>query len=334
MEVDAVIPRHRSDVGRHKVWRQAEAYLYMLPAVLVVIIFLLYPAAYTFYVSFTDWDGLTAPEFIGLQNYLQMFKEPVFGTSVVNTIIWVVATLLFPVGLGLLLAVFVNRIPLQEFFKAVFYLPYAISATSIAVIWTYMLAPTGVVNELLKTIGLDALAKPWLQMPPWNTISMLVAFTWQTTGTNMILFLVGLQSIPTDLVEAAKLDGATDMGVFWRIILPLSKPVLATVALWSAVGHWNAYFDVLIYITDRAKYTLQIILRRVLLESELDAMNMAQLASGQGGQVEALDRAREMPTSETVKAALLIVTTVPILMVYPFVQRYFVKGILLGSIKG
>ena len=194
MEVEVAIAQRRAGVGWPKLWKQAEAYVYMLPAVLFVVVFLLYPAAYTFYVSFTDWDGLTAPEFIGLQNYLQMFKEPVFGTSVVNTVIWVVATLLFPVGLGLLLAVFVNRIPLQGFFKAIFYLPYAISATSIAVIWTYMLAPTGVVNELLRTIGLDALAKPWLLMPPWNTISMLVAFTWQTTGTNMILFLVGLQS--------------------------------------------------------------------------------------------------------------------------------------------
>jgi multiple sugar transport system permease protein len=237
----------------------------MLPAILFVAIFLLYPAAYTLYASFTDWDGLTTPEFIGLDNYLQMFKEPVFSTSVVNTIIWVVATLLFPVGLGLLLAVFVNRIPLQEFFKAIFYLPYAISATSIAVIWTYMLAPTGIVNEVLKMVGLGALAKPWLLMPPWNTITMLMAFTWQTTGTNMILFLVGLQSIPTDLIEAAKLDGATAFQTFRRVILPLLRPI-TTVVITIAVVNSFKVFDLIWVMTQggpfRSSETLAVTMYR------------------------------------------------------------------------
>ena len=147
-------------------WTRVEPYVYMLPAILFVAIFLLYPAAYTFYISFTKWDGLNPPEFIGFANYIQMFNETVFGTSLLNTLIWVVATLIFPVGLGLMLAVFVNRIPFQGFYKAVFYLPYAISATSAAVIWNFMLSPTGVINEALSTVGLDALAKPWLMMPP------------------------------------------------------------------------------------------------------------------------------------------------------------------------
>ena len=265
MEVNAVITKERSGVNWHRLWRRAEAYLYMLPAILFVLIFLLYPAVYTFYVSFTDWDGLTAPEFIGLQNYLQMFREPVFGTSVVNTIIWVIATLLFPVGLGLLLAVFVNRIPFQEFFKAIFYLPYAISATSIAVIWTYMLAPTGVVNEALRTVGLDALTKPWLLMPPWNTITMLMAFTWQTTGTNMILFLVGLQSIPTDLIEAAKLDGANAFQTFRRVILPLLRPI-TTVVITIAVVNSFKVFDLIWIMTQggpfRSSETLAVTMYR------------------------------------------------------------------------
>ena len=149
---------------------------------------------------------------------------------------------------------------------------------------------------------------------------------------NIIIMRNFFMSIPGEIQESAKLDGASELGVFWRIIMPLSKPVLATIALWSAVGHWNAYFDVLIYITDRLKYTLQIILRRVLLEGELGSMDMV----GPGGvqQPEDVSRVREVPTSETLKAALLIVCTVPILLVYPFVQRYFVKGIMLGSVKG
>lgn len=265
MEVNVAIPRHRTRVSRRNWWRQAEPYVYMLPAALFVAIFLLYPAAYTLYVSFTNWDGLTTPEFIGLRNYLQMFNEPVFGTSVVNTFVWVIATLLFPVGLGLLLAVFVNRIPLQEFFKAIFYLPYAISATSIAVIWAYMLAPTGVVNEILRMVGLGALAKSWLLMPPWNTISMLVAFTWQTTGTNMILFLVGLQAIPTDLVEAAKLDGASSFQTFRRIILPLLRPITTVVTTIAVVNSFKV-FDLIWIMTQggpfRSSETLAVTMYR------------------------------------------------------------------------
>ncbi len=265
MELNIPASQHPVRMPRYNLWRRAEPYVYMLPAATFVAIFLLYPAAYTLYVSLTDWDGLTTPQFIGLENYLQMFKEPVFGTSVVNTVIWVIATLLFPVGLGLLLAVFVNRIPLQEFFKAVFYLPYAISATSIAVIWTYMLAPTGVVNEVLKMVGLGTLAKPWLLMPPWNTITMLVAFTWQTTGTNMILFLVGLQSIPTDLIEAAKLDGANAFQTFRRVILPLLRPITTVVVTIAVVNSFKV-FDLIWIMTQggpfRSSETLAVTMYR------------------------------------------------------------------------
>jgi multiple sugar transport system permease protein len=230
-----------------------------------VVIFLLYPAAYTLYISLTEWDGLNPPEFIGLDNYLQMFKEPVFGTSVSNTVIWVIATLLFPVGLGLLLAVFVNRIPLQGLFKAVFYLPYAISATSVAVIWAFMLSPTGIVNEMLSSVGLDALTRPWLLMPPWNTITMLMAFTWQTTGTNMILFLVGLQAIPVDLIEAAKLDGASNWQTFRKVTLPLLKPITTVVVTISVVNSFKV-FDLIWIMTQggpfRSSETLAVTMYR------------------------------------------------------------------------
>jgi multiple sugar transport system permease protein len=242
-----------SSHARPGLFTRLEPYLYMLPAILFVAVFLLYPAASTLYVSFTDWDGLNPPEFIGLANYIQLTRETVFAVSSINTLVWVVATLLFPVTLGLMLAVFVNRIPLQGFYKAVFYLPYAISATSAAVIWSFMLAPTGVVNELLRTVGLDALTRPWLMMPPWNTITMLMAFTWQTTGTNMILFLVGLQAIPTEPVEAAKLDGASGWQTFRHIILPLLRPVTTVVITISVVNSFKV-FDLIWVMTQGGPY--------------------------------------------------------------------------------
>jgi putative aldouronate transport system permease protein len=134
------------------------------------------------------------------------------------------------------------------------------------------------------------------------------------------------RSIPVEIQESAKLDGASDFRIWARIIMPLSKPVLATVALWTAVGHWNAYFDALIYMNDRSKYVLQVILRRVLLEDELISMGMQP-----GPEYGVMMR---RPTQETIKAALLMVTTLPIVFIYPFLQRYFIKGIMLGAVKG
>lgn len=135
-------------------------------------------------------------------------------------------------------------------------------------------------------------------------------------------FFMGM---PPELTEAAQIDGADDLTLWWQIVMPLSLPIIATIALWTAVNHWNAYFDALIYMTDRSKYVLQILLRRVLIDTDLINMGMQP---GQGMDINI------RPTEETVKAALLIVTTVPILAVYPFAQKYFIRGILQGSIKG
>jgi putative aldouronate transport system permease protein len=142
------------------------------------------------------------------------------------------------------------------------------------------------------------------------------------TAFNIIIMRNFFRSLPQELMEAAELDGAGEWRVLRDIVLPLSKPILATMALFIAVAHWNAYFDALIYITDRDKYVLQVILRRVLLEGQGDMF------------VAGPDSAYMVPpTAETVKAALVMVTTLPIILVYPFLQRYFIKGTLLGAVK-
>ena len=225
----------------------------MAPAVLFVAVFLLYPAVYTIVISLTKWDGLTPPVFVGLKNYIQIVQTPIFRTSLTNTLIWVVGTLLLPVALGLLLALMVNRIPLQGFFKSIFYLPYAVSATSVAVIWGFMLSPVGFIDNVLRAVGLENLATSWLITPPWNTIMMLIAYTWLSTGTNMILFLVGLQNIPTDPIEAAKIDGANTRQLNWYVIFPLLRPV-TTVVVTIAVVNGFKVFDLIWVMTQGGPY--------------------------------------------------------------------------------
>lgn len=142
---------------------------------------------------------------------------------------------------------------------------------------------------------------------------------------SMLLLRNFLMNLPQELEDSAKMDGASEMRILFKILVPLSKPVLATLGLWEAVGHWNAWFDALIYIDDKTKYVLQIFLRRLIIDQSFTDMSeiMPQ---------DLLSRTRVQP--EQVKAAILMIVTLPILVVYPFLQKHFVKGIMVGSLKG
>ena len=131
-----------------------------------------------------------------------------------------------------------------------------------------------------------------------------------------------LMAMPESLEESARIDGANDLTILYKILFPLSMPIIATVGLWTAVGHWNAWFDSMIYITEPEKQVLQVTLRRIVLEGS------NQMVSQFGEEI------GTKQTSETIKAAVTMVTALPILMVYPFIQKYFVKGVMVGSLKG
>ncbi|WP_188454949.1 carbohydrate ABC transporter permease [Virgibacillus oceani] len=133
------------------------------------------------------------------------------------------------------------------------------------------------------------------------------------------------QTIPNDLVEASKIDGASDFHIFRKIVLPLSLPIIAVMALFHAVSLWNQYFSALIYLSDRDMYPLQLILREILI------VNQMGLEEGSAGVMESL--VEQVKTASLVKYAVIIVSTLPLLIVYPFLQRFFVKGVLIGSVK-
>lgn len=138
---------------------------------------------------------------------------------------------------------------------------------------------------------------------------------------NLIIMRNFFQQVPASLEESARIDGAGDLRILFSIMYPVSKPVLMTVALWVAVGHWNSWYDCLVYIRDTNKFVLQIVLRRIVLQGTTEMMK-AGLAEDVVGNPDGL------------KAAAIFVTTIPILCVYPFVQKYFVKGVMVGSLKG
>lgn len=138
---------------------------------------------------------------------------------------------------------------------------------------------------------------------------------------NMIIMRNFFMSLPDSLEESAKIDGANDILILFRIVVPISLPIIATVLLWSAVGHWNAWFDCMIYISEPKKQVLQLVLYRIVMEGNKEMMDNGI-------------NENFFVSSDAVKAATIVVTTLPIMVVYPFVQKYFVKGVMVGSLKG
>lgn len=143
------------------------------------------------------------------------------------------------------------------------------------------------------------------------------------TAFNVIILKNFFQQIPESFEEAARIDGASDLAILFRIFIPLSKPALATIALWTCVMHWNAWFDAMLFITDDRKQVLQIFLQRIVVENSLQ-----QLRYG------VADLGTTDFSPEALKAATVVITVLPIIAVYPFLQRFFIKGITLGGIKG
>lgn len=138
---------------------------------------------------------------------------------------------------------------------------------------------------------------------------------------NLLIMRTSFESIPYSLEESAKIDGANDFVVFLRIVLPLSKAILAVMVLFYGVAHWNAWFNAMLYIRKRAKYPLQLILREILLINSMDSMV---------GDVSGADK---YMVGESIKYATIVVATLPILFIYPFIQKYFVKGVMIGAVK-
>lgn len=217
------------------------AYGYVLPALLLVAGLLLTPVLFTIGISFTSWDLISASVFVGGEKYLSVANDPAFFQSFLNTLLWTAGTLILPVLGGLLLAVWLERLPGQRVWKVAIYLPHVLAATVVGVVWQYIYANEGVLNQALQDIGLGRLAQPWLALSPTNTYAMIVASAWRGLGSSMVLFLVGLQMIPSNVVEASLLDGASGWRQLRDIKLPLLKPITAVVVLLSVANSFTTF---------------------------------------------------------------------------------------------
>ena len=203
--------------------RSSTGILFLLPALIIYCAFLVYPVINSLTISLTDWDGLSPiRHFVGMGNYQKAFQDPTARLALKNNAIWTLVMLIVPTILGLLLALGLNqRLRGRSLFRSLFYMPGVLPLVSIAAIWAWMYDPNvGLINTGLKAIGLGVLAQQWLGNPSTALLSVMIAAIWQGVGFPMVLYLAGLQGIPPEHYEAARVDGANVWQQLWYITLP------------------------------------------------------------------------------------------------------------------
>lgn len=215
---------------------------FMAPAIFFVVVFLLLPVVFNIYASLTQWQKFAGlDQFAGLANYQRLASNPKFLDATLNTAIWVVASFFLPAALGLAFAIMLRGVRGEEVFKSIFFLPRQFAATAVGVIWYYVYANEGIVNSGLRAVGLGDLASRWLYETHLATPAMIVTFLWQQVGLMMVLLLLGLNALPTEPIEAAKVDGASSSQVFRHIVLPLLMPTIVMVVTVSVLAGFTSF---------------------------------------------------------------------------------------------
>ncbi|MEW2395204.1 sugar ABC transporter permease [Streptomyces sp. NPDC046862] len=230
--------------------RRAVALLYVLPALLPYTLFAVLPALHTAYLSLFDWDGVTLPSFVGLDNYRRVATDPQLRAAAWHAGALILFFSVLPIGIGLVSAALVARRSGRRgtsLIRTLLFLPQVVPLVAVAIIWRWVYAEDGTLNQALRAIGLGHLTDSWLGSFTWSLPAVGLVGTWVVAGLCMVLFLSGTQRIDQEVYEAARMDGAGPVREFWSVTVPLLRPEIA-VALSITVIAALSSFD-LIYIT-------------------------------------------------------------------------------------
>jgi multiple sugar transport system permease protein len=221
---------------------QSIAWLFLLPYLIFYLWFMLYPIYKGFIISLHKWAIGIEPEFVGLKNYTVMFKDRHFWEALWHTVYFVILSTPSLVIVGLVLALIINAgLKGTTFLRSAFFLPYILSISVISSIWVFVLQPyTGLMNSILHKLGVVQEVF-WLSDANLAWFSILIATVWWTVGFNMILFLAGLQEIPDDLYEAARIDGASSRASFWHITLPSLRGVILLIVVLQTIASFKLF---------------------------------------------------------------------------------------------
>ncbi len=200
-------------------------YVFLAPSLLGLLVFLVFPIFFSFFISFTDWDlisGFDQMRFLGLQNFVQMFQDASILKAMRNNLVFTVCTVPLTIVFSLLIAILLNdRVYFKVQFRLAFFIPYITSITAVSVVWLAMFNPaSGPINVMLHSIGI-ANAPKWISSPQTALLSIIIISIWMGTGYCMVLYMAALQNIPRSLYEAAEIDGAVGMRKFWYVTRPM-----------------------------------------------------------------------------------------------------------------
>ena len=228
--------------------RNLQPYLWVAPALSIFGVFTLLPVAVGLYLSCTNWNGTAVPVFNGLDNYREALHDNAYWSAIVHNMIYAVGTVAGKIVLGLGLALVMNRtLPGRAMFRTALFMPVTLSFVAIGLLWSWIYNyDFGLLNGILEVLQLGRLKQDWLGSTSLALYALIVVDIWKWFGLHMVLFLAGLQNIPGQLYEAARIDGATSCQSFWRITLPLLLPVTAFNIVLAASGAFNV-FD-LVYV--------------------------------------------------------------------------------------
>lgn len=224
-------------------------YLFLLPALLILGLTVFWPALQAFYLSFTryEYDLTQSPQWVGFANFRRLGADQVFWQTLSNTVAYLVGVVPILVVVPLALAILVNqKLRSINWFRAAYYTPVVISMVVAGIAWKWLYAENGLLNQLLKHLGISTGGIPWLTSPKWAIFSVMAVTVWKGLGYYMVIYLAGLQSIPTDLYEAAAIDGSDGIHKHWDITVPLMKPYLVLVAVISGISATKVFEEVYI----------------------------------------------------------------------------------------
>jgi multiple sugar transport system permease protein len=227
-------------------FRVIEPYLYLAPAFTIFTLFMFVPLLVSLYLSFTDWDMISPMKFVGLDNYIRLFSDKNFLRAAGNTVYFtagiVPAQIFLAIGVALLLN---TKIRLRGFFRGLYFLPVIVPITVAATVWMFIFSPSfGILNYLLGLVGIEKIG--WLSDPKWAMPALMILAVWQNFGYFAVMFLAGLQSIPSEMYEAAAIDGANAWKRFWAITFPLLSPTTFLVLVMSVIGGFQVYQTVVL----------------------------------------------------------------------------------------
>lgn len=252
----AVPPRKNREI-------QWSAWLWIAPTIVLIGLFFIWPMIQTLITSFESTDTLgNVTGFAGLKWYRAIFTDPANLTILRNNVLWLVVGTIFTVGLGLIIAVLVDRVKIEAVIKSTLFVPMALSATAAAVIWrfVYTYVPAGqtqigLLNSFLGLFNISPVA--WFQDERFNNFALILIYVWSWTGFSMVILSAALKGIPDEIIEAAKIDGANRLTLFWRVMIPMISPTITVVTITMVINILKI-FDV-VYVNTGGNFHTSVI---------------------------------------------------------------------------